>query len=91
MLQIRQLESIVLHARLEKAAGIGFYGGACLRSQRQFQNPGHAPKLCGRIAASVVTIGGFAKRRTVTVEFEQDARSETFIAAKCPLQPVGIR
>ena len=24
-------------------------------------------------------------------EFEQDARSETFVAAKCPLQPVGIR
>ncbi len=40
---------------------------------------------------TVVTIGGFAKRRTVTVEFEQDDRSETFIAAKCPLQPVGIR
>ena len=40
---------------------------------------------------TVVTISGFAKRRTVTVEFEQDDRSETFIAAKCPLQPVGIR
>lgn len=40
---------------------------------------------------TVVNIGGYAKRRTVTVEFRDDGRSETFIAAKCPLQPVGMR
>ena len=32
---------------------------------------------------------GFAKHRTVTVEFES-ARRESFIAGKCPLQPVGM-
>jgi DNA helicase-2/ATP-dependent DNA helicase PcrA len=40
---------------------------------------------------TVVNLGGFAKRRTVTVEFRDGGHSETFIAAKCPLQPVGIR
>jgi DNA helicase-2/ATP-dependent DNA helicase PcrA len=40
---------------------------------------------------TVVNLGGFAKRRTVTVEFRDDGHSETFIAAKCPLQPVGMR
>ncbi|MGE3314742.1 MAG: ATP-dependent helicase [Planctomycetaceae bacterium] len=40
---------------------------------------------------TVVNLGGFAKRRTVTVEFRDDGHSETFVAAKCPLQPVGAR
>jgi DNA helicase-2/ATP-dependent DNA helicase PcrA len=37
----------------------------------------------------VVEIGGFGRRRTVTVEFQKDGRTETFVAAKCPLQPVN--
>jgi ATP-dependent DNA helicase UvrD/PcrA len=37
----------------------------------------------------VVKIGGFAKNRTITVEFEDDGRSETFVNGKNPLQPVG--
>ncbi len=37
----------------------------------------------------VIAIGGFGHRRTVTVEFQQDERKETFVAAKCPLQPVN--
>jgi DNA helicase II / ATP-dependent DNA helicase PcrA len=37
----------------------------------------------------VVKIGGFAKNRTITVEFEDDGRSETFVSGKNPLQPVG--
>ena len=37
----------------------------------------------------VVAVGGFAKRRTVTVEFDEGERSETFMVSKCPLQPVG--
>ena len=37
----------------------------------------------------VVEVGGFGRRRTVTVEFQKDDRKETFIAAKCPLQPVS--
>jgi len=32
---------------------------------------------------------GFARHRTVTVEFESDRR-ESFVAGKCPLQPVGM-
>ena len=37
----------------------------------------------------VVKIGGFAKNRTITVEFDDDGRSETFVTGKNPLQPVG--
>jgi len=40
---------------------------------------------------TVVSLGGMSKRRTVTVEFERDARTETFVAALCPLQPIGRR
>ena len=38
---------------------------------------------------TVIEIGGFGRRRTVTVEFQTDDRTETFVAAKCPLQPVN--
>lgn len=37
---------------------------------------------------TVIDIGGFGLRRTVTVLFEDD-RKETFVAAKAPLQPLG--
>lgn len=39
----------------------------------------------------VVDVNGFAKRRTVTVEFEGGSLTETFSIAHCPLQPVGGR
>ena len=38
----------------------------------------------------VLTVGHIAARRTVTVAFDEDGRVETFIVAKCPLQPVGV-
>lgn len=38
---------------------------------------------------TILQVGGFAKRRTLTVEFT-DGRQETFIADKSPLQPVGL-
>lgn len=38
---------------------------------------------------TVIAVGGYGHRRTVSVEFEQDDRTETFIVSKCPLQPVG--
>lgn len=38
---------------------------------------------------TVVSVSGFSRMRTVTVEFT-DNRRESFIAAKCPLQPVGF-
>lgn len=39
---------------------------------------------------TVVEVGGFSRKRTVTVEFNTESRREVFIAAKCPLQPVGL-
>lgn len=38
---------------------------------------------------TVVSCGGFSKNRTVTVEFNQ-GQSETFVASKAPLEPIGI-
>lgn len=38
---------------------------------------------------TVVDVSGMARRRTVTVEFAD--RRESFVEAKCPLQPVGLR
>ncbi|WLD14733.1 ATP-dependent helicase [Planctellipticum variicoloris] len=40
---------------------------------------------------TVVEVSGMSRHRTVTVEFAADERRESFIAAKCPLQPVGLR
>lgn len=40
---------------------------------------------------TVVDVSGMARRRTVTVDFERENRRESFIEAKCPLQPVGLR
>jgi len=39
---------------------------------------------------TVTTLSGFSKNRAVTVQFHDRDRIETFIAAKCPLQPVGM-
>lgn len=39
----------------------------------------------------VVQISGYARRRMVTVEFQQDDRTQTFVASRCPLQPVAVR
>ncbi len=39
---------------------------------------------------TVVDVNGFAKRRTVTVQFA-DERTESFSVAHCPLQPIGMR
>lgn len=38
---------------------------------------------------TVLAVSGTARRRTIRVEFETDGRTETFVADKCPLQPVG--
>lgn len=40
---------------------------------------------------TVTHIAGFAKRRTVEVEFASGNRTETFSASHCPLQPIGVR
>lgn len=39
---------------------------------------------------TVVEVSGLSRMRTVTVEFATGNRRESFIAAKCPLQPVGL-
>jgi DNA helicase-2/ATP-dependent DNA helicase PcrA len=38
---------------------------------------------------TVTNIGGYGARRTVTVNFLEEDRTETFVASKAPLQPVG--
>ena len=38
---------------------------------------------------TVIAAHGFARNRRVTVAFDDDDSRKTFIAAKCPLQPVG--
>ena len=38
----------------------------------------------------VTKVSGFAKNRSVTVEFEEGKVEKTFIASKCPLQPIGL-
>ncbi|MEJ7593067.1 MAG: UvrD-helicase domain-containing protein [Planctomycetaceae bacterium] len=43
-----------------------------------------------RYGRGVVTeISGGAHRGTVTVEFEPDGETHTFVASRCPLQPIG--
>ena len=39
---------------------------------------------------TVIAVSGLSRMRTVTVEFTVDNRRESFIAAKCPLQPAGF-
>jgi DNA helicase-2/ATP-dependent DNA helicase PcrA len=39
---------------------------------------------------TVVDVSGFSRMRTVTVDFAAEDRRESFIVAKCPLQPVGL-
>ena len=38
---------------------------------------------------TVIDVGGFGQRRTVTVCFGDGERTETFVASQSPLQPVG--
>ena len=38
---------------------------------------------------TVLAADGFARNRRVTVEFDDDRSRKTFVAAKCPLQPIG--
>ncbi|HLQ43277.1 MAG TPA: UvrD-helicase domain-containing protein, partial [Planctomycetaceae bacterium] len=40
---------------------------------------------------TVVEVGQMLTRQTVIVQFEQDARRETFVADKCPLTLIGLR
>jgi len=40
---------------------------------------------------TVTELSGFSKKRTVTVEFYEDSRIETYRVSHCPLQPVGVR
>jgi DNA helicase-2/ATP-dependent DNA helicase PcrA len=39
---------------------------------------------------TVVEVSGFSRMRTITVEFDAGNRRESFVASKCPLQPVGL-
>jgi hypothetical protein len=37
----------------------------------------------------VVKISGVSRNRLITIQFDDDGRTETFVAGKNPLQPVG--
>jgi DNA helicase-2/ATP-dependent DNA helicase PcrA len=39
----------------------------------------------------VISVSGLSKRRTLTVQFEDAERTETFVESASPLQPIGIR
>ncbi len=44
-----------------------------------------------RYGRGVITeISGGSHRATVTVQFENDGESHTFVASRCPLQPIGL-
>lgn len=44
-----------------------------------------------RYGRGVITeLSGGSHRATVTVQFETDGQSHTFVASRCPLQPIGI-
>ncbi|MEQ9066774.1 MAG: ATP-dependent DNA helicase, partial [Gimesia chilikensis] len=40
---------------------------------------------------TVMGISGFARKRMVTVLFDEMEEGQTFVAAHCPLQPLGLR
>jgi DNA helicase II / ATP-dependent DNA helicase PcrA len=40
---------------------------------------------------TVVETSGSSRMSTVTVEFSEANRNETFVASRCPLQPIGVR
>jgi DNA helicase-2/ATP-dependent DNA helicase PcrA len=40
---------------------------------------------------TVIHVGGYGLRRTVTVRFQQDGREQDFVASKAPLQPIGLK
>ncbi|MBW3540134.1 MAG: UvrD-helicase domain-containing protein [Planctomycetes bacterium] len=39
---------------------------------------------------TVISLGGYSRNRSVTVLFEEDGRTQTFVVTQCPLQPVGM-
>jgi DNA helicase-2/ATP-dependent DNA helicase PcrA len=39
---------------------------------------------------TVIELSGGSHRATVTVHFENSGESQTFVAARCPLQPIGL-
>jgi len=38
----------------------------------------------------IIELSGGSHRATVTVEFETDGQTHTFVASRCPLQPIGL-
>ena len=38
----------------------------------------------------ITEISGGSHRATVTVNFENEGETHTFVASRCPLQPVGL-
>ncbi len=40
---------------------------------------------------TVMSMSGYARKRTLNVLFDREEESQTFMAAHCPLQPLGLR
>lgn len=72
-------------------------GAALLRSQTESEESqpmfavGDAVRHPRYGLGEVIEVGRMMKRQTVIVCFDQDDRTETFVADKCPLTPVGLR
>lgn len=86
----RASDSVTLKSKLTT-------GAALLRSQVETTDAatsfavGDAVRHPRYGLGKVIELGRMMKRQTLIVRFDQDNRTETFVAEKCPLTQVGLR
>lgn len=86
----RASDSVTLKSKLTT-------GAALLRSQVETTDAptsfavGDAVRHPRYGLGKVIELGRMMKRQTLVVQFDQDNRTETFVAEKCPLTQVGLR
>ena len=73
-------------------------GAALLRSQTEEEATSQSAFAVGDAVrhpryglGEIIEVGRLLKRQTLVVRFDQDNRTETFVAEKCPLTLVGLR
>lgn len=95
-LGINETDLNAIRAALNRADGPRLITGAALLNGTQasaslpFNFPiGSSVRHPRYGVGTVISVGGYGHRRTVSVEFDEESRTETFIVSKCPLQPVG--
>ena len=73
-------------------------GAALLRSQTEEEATSQSAFAVGDAVrhpryglGEIIEVGRLLKRQTLVVRFDQDNRTETFVAEKCPLALVGLR